>query len=143
MKLNENELKEIEDTIEQYKNSDEETLYSLIYLYYPKEEGGGYVDKSLGLGAGSDQPRDKIISSGIKIFKSWERPIYEKICCEYKIGEITSEDTQTIKEVTALIIPLLPTLGPYISATALVLIIIRKGVSIFCKNCKSKYGSCN
>lgn len=51
LKINENGSKLIRNILEQYKDSDEEILYSLIYSYYPLEEGGGY-NNNPNLGAG-------------------------------------------------------------------------------------------
>ena len=143
MKINESATKLIRNILEQYKDSDEETLYSLIYSYYPREEGGGY-NTNPNMGAGGDQSISNRISFGKRKFGSLEQSIYKKVCCEHKheFDKINSENIGEMMGLTAIIITSFPAFTQVAVGAIVTLIVVEKGLPRFCKTCKSKYGAC-
>ena len=144
--VKESELEEIENAIEEYKDSDEATLYPLIYDYYPKSEGGGYEKKNFGeLSGGFLDDHGKVIDSfkdkflyGMKIFESKEKSLYQTICCRHNVAS----DIGDVKELALLILPLLPIATATTLAVVFAIILLKIGLPRFCDHCNSKYGTC-
>ncbi|MCE7699069.1 MAG: hypothetical protein K8E24_009680 [Methanobacterium paludis] len=128
MELKENELKKIRTLTSEYKDYSEDDLYITLYENYIEESTKFRMEIT-----GVETIKQKIIA-GKRIFESVERSAYNIICCVLK-GETT--------DLTGIAQALLTFMGFAAAITStLAAIIIKIGVSIFCKNCKSKYGKC-